>query len=163
MKDVIKDIDTTRLIVILDGKLYPIKNFDIPGKWSKALVLVVGKSPSSNLKKAVTIRQLKDAIKNCKAKNLTSWVDGVVLGTPKDATLAEGKNSKKTEDKDQATAANFDSENLSIKGISGTPYTLATNKLLKVVCSSDKNAIAFMFDVTEKTKKARKEDDDLLT
>ena len=162
MKDSVKDIDTTRLLVLLDGKIYPIKDFDIPGKWSKALVLVIDKSPSSNLKEAVTIRQLKDAIKESKAKNLTSWVDGVVLGTPKGETLAES-SSKKPVDKDTATGADFDPANLSVKGISGTPYDLATNKLLKVTFSTDKNAIAFVFDIREKTKAERKADDDLLS
>ena len=93
---------------------------------------------------------------------MSSWVDGVVLGTEAGGLDESSKSKSKKKSPTKPTSIKLDAENLGIKTTDGESYVLATNKLLDVV-TNGKDIIAFKFDVTEETKKARKEDDDLLT
>ena len=157
LKGKVKNIGNVKLVALLEGKVYPIYDLAIPDKFKKVLVLAVNPAVNGTLDGAVTIRSLQDTIKGVGAKNLSSWVDGVVIGTEA-GSLDESK--KKSPEK--PTSIKLDAENLGIKTTDGESYVLATNKLLDVV-TNGKDIIAFKFDVTEETKKARKEDDDLLT
>lgn len=157
LKGKVKNIGNVKLVALLEGKVYPIHDLAIPDKFKKVLVLAVNPAVNGTLDGAVTIRSLQDTIKGVGAKNLSSWVDGVVIGTE-----AGGLDETKKKSSEKPTSIKLDAENLGIKTTDGESYVLATNKLLDVV-TNGKDIIAFKFDVTEETKKARKEDDDLLT
>lgn len=160
LKGKVKNIGNVKLVALLEGKVYPIHDLAIPDKFKKVLVLAVNPAVNGTLDGAVTIRSLQDTIKGVGAKNLSSWVDGVVIGTEAGGLDESSKSKKKSPEK--PTSIKLDAENLGIKTTDGESYVLATNKLLDVV-TNGKDIIAFKFDVTEETKKARKEDDDLLT
>ena len=162
LKGKVKNIGNVKLVALLEGKVYPIHDLAIPDKFKKVLVLAVNPAVNGTLDGAMTIRSLQDTIKGVGAKNLSSWVDGVVLGTEAGGLDESSKSKSKKKSPTKPTSIKLDAENLGIKTTDGESYVLATNKLLDVV-TNGKDIIAFKFDVTEETKKARKEDDDLLT
>ena len=168
-------IEDAKLVAMIENKVYPIYEIDVPGKWSKALVLAVDPTKFGTVDGAVTLGDLANIMEQKKIKNLSSWVEGVMIGVEpgKDgAKLDEGKakpqkkqSSSKNLQQTKSDKPKSDIDTNSFEPIdseSGNKYTPATNQLIDVR-HNGKDVIAFVFDVTEETKKKKKTRNDLFT
>lgn len=173
LKPKVKNLEDVKLVVLVERTVYPIYELDIPGKFSKALILSINPDKSGTVNGAITLGNLMSIMQAKKVKNLSSWVEGVVIGVEKGAekTLDEAskkpskKPAKKPSTKSSTKSTTIDTtidELKSVETESGDKYDLAANKLIDVV-TNGKDIIAFKFDVTEDTKKARKAKDELFT
>lgn len=173
LKSKVKNLEDVKLVVLVERTVYPIYELDIPGKFSKALILSINPDKSGTVNGAITLGNLMSIMQSKKVKNLSSWVEGVVIGVEKGAekTLDEASKkpsanpSKKPSKKSSTKPSTIDTtigELKSVETESGDKYDLAANKLIDVV-TNGKDIIAFKFDITEDTKKARKAKDELFT